>query len=66
MVSPSDNFFFAESINFIKAKDWNECVGLDHPFTRFEFLSSLESSQSAAPHPSPGPQSRDGYAASRQ
>ena len=40
MVSPSDNFFFAKSINLIKAKDWNECVGLDHPFTRYEFLAA--------------------------
>ena len=47
MVSTSDNFFFTESINSIKADDWNECVGLDHPFTRYEFLSALENSQSA-------------------
>ena len=48
MVSPSDNFFFAKSINSIKAEDWNECVGLDHPFTRYEFLSALENSHSAS------------------
>ena len=47
MVSNSDNYFFVDSINKINLNDWNECVGLDHPFTRFEFLSALESSQSA-------------------
>ena len=48
MVSTSDNFFFAESINSVKAEDWNECAGLDHPFTRYEFLSALENSESAS------------------
>ena len=48
MVSLSDNFFFVDSINSISSKDWNNCVGLDHPFTRFEFLSALESSESAS------------------
>ena len=47
MVSTSDNFFFIDSINKINIDEWNECVGLDHPFTRYEFLSALESSQSA-------------------
>jgi predicted N-acyltransferase len=47
MVSLSDNFFFIDSINNIDLTDWNECVGLDHPFTRFEYLSALENSQSA-------------------
>ena len=47
MVSSSDNYFFAESINSIKADDWNKCAGLDHPFTRYEFLSALENSQSS-------------------
>ena len=47
MVSTSDNFFFADSINDISLDQWNDCVGLDHPFTRFEFLSALENSQSA-------------------
>ena len=47
MVSTSDNFFFIDSINDINLDQWNDCVGLDHPFTRFEFLSALENSQSA-------------------
>ena len=47
MVSNSDTYFFVESINDISANKWNDCVGLDHPFTRFEFLSALENSQSA-------------------
>ena len=47
MVSTSDNFFFINSINDISLIQWNDCVGLDHPFTRFEFLSALENSQSA-------------------
>jgi len=47
MVSASDNFLFIDSINKINLNDWNSCVGLDHPFTRFEFLSALENSQSA-------------------
>ena len=48
MVSSSDNFFFVSSINDINPDHWNECVGSDHPFTRFEFLSALENSQSAS------------------
>ena len=47
MVSNADNFCFVDSINDIDLNQWNECVGLDHPFTRFEFLSALENSQSA-------------------
>ena len=47
MVSASDNFFFVDSINDINLNQWNDCVGLEHPFTRFEFLSALENSQSA-------------------
>ena len=47
MVSTSDNFIFVNSINDISLDQWNDCVGLDHPFTRFEFLSALENSQSA-------------------
>ena len=47
MVSTSDNFLFVDSINDISLDQWNDCVGLDHPFTRFEFLSALEKSQSA-------------------
>ena len=47
MVSKSDNFFFSDSINSINPAEWNDCVGLDHPFTRHEFLSALETSKSA-------------------
>ena len=47
MVSTSDNFYFVDSINEINLNQWNDCVGLDHPFTRYEFLSALENSQSA-------------------
>ena len=47
MVSKTDNFFFANSIEDIQQKDWNGCVGLDHPFTRYEFLAALEKSKSA-------------------
>ena len=47
MVSTSDNFFFIDSINDVISSQWNDCVGLDHPFTRFEFLSALENSHSA-------------------
>ena len=48
MVSPSDNFLFIDSINQVNLVEWNDCVGLDHPFTRFEFLSALENSKSAS------------------
>ena len=47
MVSSSGNFLFIDSISDINIDQWNNCVGLDHPFTRFEFLSALEISQSA-------------------
>ena len=47
MVSNSDNFLFINSIKDINPDHWNECVGLDHPFTRFEFLYALEKSESA-------------------
>ncbi|MDC1296618.1 GNAT family N-acetyltransferase, partial [Alphaproteobacteria bacterium] len=47
MVSSSDNFYFINSINKVALEDWNNCVGLDHPFTRYEFLSALENSNSA-------------------
>ena len=47
MVSTSDSYFFLNSINDISSDQWNECAGLDHPFTRFEFLSALENSKSA-------------------
>ena len=47
MVSSSDNFFFIESLKDISLNDWNDCAGLDHPFTRYEFLYALEISNSA-------------------
>ena len=48
MVSSSGKFFFIDSINDINLEEWNSCVGLDHPFTRFEFIAALENSQSAS------------------
>ena len=47
MVSKTDNYFFAKSIAEISKDNWNNCVGLDHPFTRYEFLYALEKSKSA-------------------
>ena len=47
MVSKSDNFLFIKSIDKISQEAWNDCVGLDHPFTRYEFLYALEKSGSA-------------------
>mgnify|MGYP001281866003 CR=1 FL=1 len=47
MVSCSDNYFFIDSVDKINRNDWNECTGIDHPFTRHEFLSALENSKSA-------------------
>ena len=47
MVSKTDNFFFVKTINDISKKEWNDCVGLDHPFTRYEFFHALEKSNSA-------------------
>ena len=47
MVSRSDNYFFIDSIDKINRNDWNECAGIDHPFTQHEFLSALENSKSA-------------------
>ena len=47
MVSNNGNFFFAKSINDISKDKWNECVGIDHPFTRYEFFQALEKSNSA-------------------
>ena len=47
MVSCSDNYFFIDSIDKINRNDWNECAGIDHPFTQHEFLSALENSKSA-------------------
>jgi len=46
-LAPLTIFFFIDSINDVNINDWNNCVGLDHPFTRFEFLAALENSQSA-------------------
>ena len=47
MVSKSDNFCFLSSIEDISCDDWNKCAGLNHPFTRYEFLHALEKSKSA-------------------
>ena len=47
MVSQSDKFIFIHSIEEISNKEWNDCVGLDHPFTRYEFIYALEKSGSA-------------------
>ena len=47
MVSKSDKYFFSDSITSINPIEWNNCVGLDHPFTRHEFLLALETSKSA-------------------
>ena len=44
MVSETDSFFFSNTIDDISKDDWNDCVGLDHPFTRYEFLQALEKS----------------------
>ena len=49
MVSLSDNYNFIESIKDIESKNWNDCVGFDHPFTRYEYLYALEKSGSASP-----------------
>ena len=46
-VCKTDNFFFLKTIDDISKEDWNDCVGLDHPFTRYEFLYALEKSGSA-------------------
>ena len=48
MVSSSDKYFFINNIASVDVNDWNECAGLDHPFTRHEFLSALEKSNSAS------------------
>lgn len=36
---------FVDAIADVKADDWNALVGKDYPFTRYEFLSALESAQ---------------------
>ena len=46
-ISQTENFFFAKNIAVVSKDDWNDCVGLDHPFTRFEFFQALEKSESA-------------------
>ncbi|MGX9461464.1 GNAT family N-acetyltransferase [Shewanella sp. A14] len=38
-------FRFANTISEIKKSDWNLHFDVDHPFTRHEYLSALESSQ---------------------
>ena len=47
MPSPKSDFFFTSSIQNLEKKQWNDCVGYDHPFTRYEFLVALETSKSA-------------------
>ena len=47
MVSHSDNFLFVKSIEEIPKDEWNDCAGIDHPFTRYEFIYALEKSGSA-------------------
>jgi predicted N-acyltransferase len=47
MVSKTDNCSFIKSIEEISKNEWNECTGLDHPFTRYEFIHALEKSGSA-------------------
>ena len=47
MPSPESDFFYASSIQDLEKKQWNDCVGLDHPFTRYEFIQALEKSDSA-------------------
>ena len=34
MIVEDQNFFFANTIKDIQKESWNDCVGLDHPFTR--------------------------------
>ncbi len=45
MPSPESDFFYASSIQDLEKKQWNDCVGYDHPFTRYEFLAALETSK---------------------
>jgi len=40
-------FFFCSSLDLIDKKEWNACVGDDHPFLQYEFLNALEKSGSA-------------------
>ena len=41
MVSKTDSFFFAKTIDDISKDDWNDCAGIDHPFTRYEFFQAM-------------------------
>lgn len=47
MVSKSDNHYFVSSIEDISLDEWNNCAGLNHPFTRYEYFYALEKSNSA-------------------
>ena len=40
-------FFFCSSLDLINKYSWNNCIGDDHPFLQYEFLSALEKSGSA-------------------
>ena len=40
-------FFFCSSLDLIDKNKWNACIGSDHPFLQYEFLSALEKSGSA-------------------
>ncbi len=40
-------FFFCSSLNLINKNNWNNCIGNDHPFLQYQFLSALEKSGSA-------------------
>ena len=43
------------SMDDIGREEWNACAGIDHPFTRHEFLAALEESGSAEPETGWGP-----------
>ena len=47
MVQRPNCFHFLSSIEDISKEEWNACAGLNHPFTRYEFLYALEKSKSA-------------------
>ena len=40
-------FFFCCYLDLINKNSWNNCIGNDHPFLQYEFLSALEKSGSA-------------------
>ena len=48
MSSQYSEYFFASSLSLINKDDWNNCVGEDHPFTRYEYLHALENSKSVS------------------